>query len=124
MSRDEQQVARRDDLVLGELVTVLLGGDQPGDQVVAWSRAPLLDETVHVFAQPLACRQALLGGVGRLAGEGAERVERLRQQGRRLTELGLVLEWHTQQSADHRDGKRMGQIGDHVEWSSRCHVIE
>ena len=124
MSRDQQQVARRDDLLRGELVAVLLGGDERRDQVLPRRRPAFVDEVAQVSAQPQA---GLHPGVelGRpFSGEGDERVESLRQQRRRTAELRLVLDRHAEQPADHRDGQRVGQFGDRIEGAAGLDVVQ
>ena len=65
MARDQQQVAGRDDLVLGQLIAGLLGSDQRRDQIVAGSRAALLDQVAQILAQPQPGLQPLVEAVGR-----------------------------------------------------------
>ncbi len=57
---DQQQVAGRDDLFLGELVAGLLDRDQSRDQVVGGMRAPALQQVAQVVAQPQPGLQAVL----------------------------------------------------------------
>ena len=124
VARDQQQVARRDDLLGGQLVAVLLGRDQRRDQVLAGGGPSLLDQTGDVPTQPVPGLHAFVKAVGHLTGERDERVESLCQQRRRSAELRLVLDRHAQHPADHRDGQRMGQVGDGIEAACGRHLVE
>ena len=102
MARDQQQAARGDDLLLGELVTGLHHVDQAGHQVVAGIAATLRDQVAKVFVEPQLGLQLAVQVVGSLAGERDERVKRLGRQRRCRAELVLVLHRHAEQAADHR----------------------
>ena len=80
VSGNQQQIAGRDNLFLGELIAGLLDGNQPRHQVVARVCATLLQQVSQISAQPQAGLHPLLEPL-RLAGERDERVEALCEQG-------------------------------------------
>ena len=90
MAGDQEQVAGRDDLVLGELVAGLLYVDQPRHQIVTRIGAAPGDQVPQIIAQPEPGLQSALEAVGRFTGKADERIERLGKQRRGPAELGLV----------------------------------
>jgi hypothetical protein len=80
MPGDQQEVARRDDLLFGELIARLLDVDQRRHQIIAGIAAPARDQFPQVPTQPPAGLKHFVETVGRLPGERDDRVQRRREQ--------------------------------------------
>src|SRR5882724_166194 len=109
---DEQEDARRDQLLLVELVARLLGGDERRQEIAARRGAALGDETAEVVADGAASGRAAPRHLR--IGRQPDRVETAGDVEAPTLEALVIRDRDAQYLADDIDGDRVGELLDHV----------
>ncbi len=110
VSRHQQQDAGREELLLVQPLTLLLGCDQPGQQVAPRVGPAGCHQLAEVLAQGHAGRFGFVHDR-----EVHDRVERQDDVGRPPAEPVLILGRDPEHLADDDDRQRVGEVGDQVE---------
>ena len=109
---NQQQDARRQQLLLAQLVPFVFGGDQRADQVVLRVLPPLSDQAAEVVPERFDHVPTLLLLLRRQRFFWVEAAGRLP---RPLSERDVVFHRHAQHFADHCHGQRIGEVFDYLQ---------
>ena len=122
MTGDENQDARRQQLLLGELVAGLLRRDEIGEHVGA-GRGPAAGDQL-----PEVAGERVTGLGAPLADLRARREQQAVETARDVETPGLeslvILDRHPEHLADHGDGDRIGEVLDQLQGARRLGAIE
>ena len=119
---DEEEHAGGDQLTLAELVALFLGRDEAGEQIRLRILPARGDEGAEIVGEGKAGVPAARDDIG-VGGQDA-RVEAPRDVGGPVLEHVLIRGGDAQHLADHPDGKRVGEVLDHVHGAGALDPVE